>query len=211
MIRLVLLALVTLVLAALIHLVTILAIPHVASRDAYSRVMELAAPEGVTVLPPARPGEQVLPEMDPSMAHAVCPFDVSERPFLVSAALPRHYWAVAFHVPGGAVFYSVTGEAASGGAFEIELRNPAQMRRFRLEMPEPDPQVLHLEAAEDRGFALLRALVPNRTERAAIEAVLAATYCGPLEEPERGPGLDTGSPPVLEPGQVPLPPDRPVP
>lgn len=180
--RLVLLAALTLALAALVHLATVLALPRLATQDSWARVMALSESEGITVLPPARPGETALPLMDPAFVYAVCPYDLGRRPLAIRAPMPASFWAVSFHRPHGVVYYAVNDAAATSDHFEIELRNAPQTRRLRTELTEPAEQVLHIEAPENVGFALFRALAPGRSGRAAVEAALEGIECAPLSE-----------------------------
>lgn len=175
--RLLLLAAISVVLAAIVHLTTILAIPHFATRDAWSRVFEVADPVGISLLPRATPGDEVLPGLDPAIVYGVCLYDLSEGPFAIAAPMPGDYWSIAFHTREGTIFYAVNDEAATSGRFDIEIRNARQMRQFRLEYPDPDEEILTLEAPADVGFALIRALVTSASERPRVEAAMAATVC----------------------------------
>lgn len=199
MTRLALVLAIGLTLGALIHLVTIMAIPRLAVDDAWSRIMAQAAPDGVTPIPAAEPGREALPLLDPSAAYAACRFDLSRGPVLISAPMPPNFWSVSLFGSDRAVFYAVTQEAASEDYFDIELRNEIQMRRFRMSETAPDPQTLHIEAPTNTGFALFRALTTGRSERATVEAELAAIHCGSLPE-----AADPERPPA-----IPLPPPRP--
>ena len=201
--RLVLLCLTTLALAGIVHFVTILAIPRLAPKDGWSRLAALAGDEGITVLPPASPDFDAVPLLDPAIAYAVCPFDLGENGFAISAEMPAHYWSVAFHTRQGTVFYAVNGEAATSSALDIELRNARQLRQFRIEEPEPAEQVLYIEAPEDTGMAVFRALVAHAAERGEIEQVLARTYCAPLPERAADPSLTPRG------DEIPLPEPRP--
>ncbi|MEJ8571314.1 DUF1254 domain-containing protein [Microbaculum marinum] len=193
--RLVLLAVLVVVLSAIVHIATILAIPHFATRDAWSRITELAQPVGVTLLPRAVPGDEVLPGLDPAVVYGVCTYDLSEAPFAIVAAMPGDYWSIAFHTRGGAIFYAVNDEAATSDRFDIEIRNARQMRQFRLEYPDPDEEILTIEAPSDVGFALMRGLVSAPSERPRVEAAMAATVCENFTPP----------PPVPEAVGPPLP------
>jgi uncharacterized membrane protein len=190
-----LLAAITLVLAAIVHLVTILAIPHFATRDAWSRVVEIADPVGITLLPRARPGDEVLPGLDPSIVYGVCLFDLGDAPFAITAPMPGDYWSVSFHNRQGVIFYAVNDEAATSKRFDIEVRDSRQMRQFRLEYPEPDEEILTIESPNETGFALIRALVTKPSLRPRVEAAVAATVCENFTPP----------PPVAEPVGPPLP------
>jgi uncharacterized membrane protein len=193
--RVVLLIAVTLVLAAIVHLTTVLAIPRFATRDAWSRIIEIAEPVGVTLLPRAIPGDEILPGLDPAIVYGACIYDLSEGPFAVTAPMPGGYWSIAFHTRDGVIYYAVNDEAATSDRFDIEIRNAAQMRKFKLEYPEPDEEILTIEAPADVGFALIRALVPAPSLRPRVEAAVAATVCETFVPP----------PPVPEPVGPPMP------
>jgi uncharacterized membrane protein len=193
--RLGLLAAITVVLAAIVHLVTILVIPSFATRDAWSRINEIAEPIGITLLPRARPGDEVLPGLDPAIVYGACLFDLNQGPFAITAPMPGDYWSVSFHTREGIIFYAVNDEAAASRRFDIEIRNAQQMRQFRLEYPEPDEEILTIEAPGNIGFALIRALVSTPSLRPRVEAAVAATVCETFVPP----------PPVTEPVGPPLP------
>jgi uncharacterized membrane protein len=176
------------VLGLLVHLVIVLAIPRVAERDGWSRAMALAAEEGVTLIPAARPGNEALPLLDPALAHAVCRIDLARGPVLISAPLPREFWSISLHSHEHGAYYAVTQDAASAGVFDVEIRNAVQMRRFRMEETEPDPETLYLEAPADINLVVFRALSGGRSGRAEVEAHLADITCGPAPQrlsPER--------------------------
>jgi uncharacterized membrane protein len=59
-------------LGAIVHLVSVLALPRIASQDAYSRLTPTAKLNTVTLLPPADPSYTLMPFMDPAFAVAVC-------------------------------------------------------------------------------------------------------------------------------------------
>lgn len=199
---------ITLVLAAIVHLGTVLAVPYTGPRDAWARLSDMMHEGEVTVLPAARPGEEILPELDPNLVYGVCPYDVSEGPFAVSTEVPASYWAISLQTPQGNVFYAVDNEAAIEGAIDIELRTPEAMRRYQLAVVEEEAErVLAVEAPTRTGHVLIRALVSRGTQREEIEAMLRETFCGTIEEtvvPEE---------PLVEPESdrpyLPVPPDRP--
>lgn len=188
MTRLVLALATGLTLGLLVHLVTVMAVPRVADQDGWSRALAFAEPEGVTLLPPARPDSEALPLLDPALAYAVCRIDLSQGPMLISAPMPRAFWSLALYSREHGVYYAVTQEAAPTEMFEIELRNAAQMRRFRMTETQPDTETLTIEVPADTGLAVFRALAQGRSGRGEAEAHLASIDCGRLPEttdPER--------------------------
>lgn len=189
-----------LTLGLLVHLATVLAIPRVSDRDGWSRAGAMAQDEGVTLLPPARPGNEAIPLLDPSMAYAVCPFDLTRGPWQIRAPLPDAFWSMALYARDSGVFYAVTREASPADVFDVEIRNADQSRRFRIEETASDPETLQIEAPADEGLVVFRALAPGRSGRTEAEARLSATVCNRL--PER-------TDPDSRPSPLPFPRQRP--
>ena len=59
-------------LGGVVHLVSVLALPRIASQDAYSRLTPITKLNAVTPLPLAEPGNTLMPFMDPAFATAIC-------------------------------------------------------------------------------------------------------------------------------------------
>ncbi len=200
-------AAITLVLAAIVHLGTVLALPHTAPRDAWSRLADIVSDDEVTVLPAARPGNEILPMLDPNLVYGVCRYDVTDGPVGISAEMPPAYWSISLQSPQGTVFYAIDDEAAIDGTLEIEMRNPEAMRRYQLAKVDDSDRVIAVEAPTMTGFVLMRALVSRGADRGTIETMMRDTFCGPIEEtvvPEVAPQDEAPEGPRL-----PLPPQRP--
>jgi uncharacterized membrane protein len=150
---------VVLIVAALVHLVVILVIPIVATRDAYARLAALG-PVGATIaLPRPSPSEMRLPFGDPALASAFCRYDLSNGPIRVKAPAGRAGFAsLSFHTKRGAVLYALTDRAATHGLMEAVVATPAQMREFVAHDDEDNPsQDLRIVSPTNEGFVLMRA------------------------------------------------------
>ncbi|HEU4805171.1 MAG TPA: DUF1254 domain-containing protein, partial [Nitrobacter sp.] len=64
-------------LGGVVHLVSVLALPRIASQDAYSRLTAMTTLNAVTPLPHADPDHSPMPFMDPAFAVAICRYDLS--------------------------------------------------------------------------------------------------------------------------------------
>ena len=80
MIRLLFTIIAGVLLGGVVHLVSVLALPRIATQDAYSRLTPLTKLNAVTALPLAAPDNTVMPFMDPAFAIAVCRYDLSTGP-----------------------------------------------------------------------------------------------------------------------------------
>ena len=86
MIRLLFTIIAGVVLGGIVHLVSVLALPRIATQDAYSRLAPITKLNTVTPLPPPDPATAPLPFMDPAFAVAVCRYDLSGGP--IKLAVP---------------------------------------------------------------------------------------------------------------------------
>jgi uncharacterized membrane protein len=75
-----------LLLGGLVHLVSVLALPRIASQDAYSRIERITPVNAVKALPLAEPNNAPIPFMDPAFATAICRYDLSSGP--IKLAVP---------------------------------------------------------------------------------------------------------------------------
>ena len=87
MIRLLFTIIAGVLLGGIVHLVAVLALPRIATQDAYSRLTPLTKLNAVTALPPAEPGTTPMPFMDPAFAVAVCRYDLSSAPIKFTAPI----------------------------------------------------------------------------------------------------------------------------
>ena len=76
-----------LMVAGAVHVVSIVILPFIAPEDAFSRIVGFAPVASVRVLPRASTPEDPLPGRDPSLATALCRYDLERGPLRVSAAV----------------------------------------------------------------------------------------------------------------------------
>jgi uncharacterized membrane protein len=173
-------ALAGLALAGIVHIASVLLMPRLAPRDAYTRLSAFIAPGGVRPLPAAEPGQEILPFLDPAFAYAVCGYDLAKGPLRIRAAVvPGPFVSMSFRSRKGQLFYSLTDRAASRGKIDIVVLTPAQLTEAEAQDNEDEPiQELRLLAPELQGFVLLRALAGAQSELPLAQARLAAVACG---------------------------------
>jgi uncharacterized membrane protein len=176
-------ALAVLLIAGVVHIVSVLLMPLVAPRHAYARLLEAAksdaetARNGVMLFDPPAPGPQLLPFEDPAMAEGVCLFDVAKGPLRLRADIDSDdYLGFSFHDPSGAIFHSITDRASNKGKIDIVVGDARQIEE--MEAGDSDgtpPPETRLTAPSPRGFVLIRALAKRPLDyeraRASVEAV----------------------------------------
>ena len=168
-----------LVIACIVHIVSVLAMPRLAPRDSFARLAAVGPANRMTVLAQAEPGREVVPFIDPAFSFAVCPFDLAGGPVGVTAlATDDTFLALSFHDRQSRVFYALTDRAATKGKIDIVVATAAQVDALEAQDNEDEPpSELRLTAPERQGYVLVRVLKePGRTAR-DVEASLQAVRC----------------------------------
>ena len=173
--------------AGLTHLVAILLLPGVATRDAYDLLAArdpakgATSRTGMTLLAPARPGDTLIPFRDPATVQGLCFFDLGKAPVRVRAKVGEgRLLTLSFRTRDGRVFYSMTDRAALRGSIDIRLVTPAQLETV-VDGDDEDglPEELRLKAPAATGLMVATALIARPSDRADAEARIKAIECEP--------------------------------
>ena len=177
MIRWLLWILAGLVLGGIVHLSTILALPHTASRDAYARLLPVTPVNAFTLLPEPTPSTATMPYMDPAFATAVCRYDLSKGSIKLTAPVSQAYTSVTFYTRFGVAFYAINDRAAGRRAIELDLMTTAQRNALPEEEDVTAADRLIIESPTATGLIVLRALSPEPGLIDMARATLAAARC----------------------------------
>ncbi|WP_146140259.1 DUF1254 domain-containing protein [Alsobacter soli] len=176
-----------LVLAVMVHLASMLALPSFASQNADARLAAFADRHVVTLLPAAVPGPSPLPFRDPATVMAVCRYDLAAGPIRVQATAGEVFLSMAFHRSMGGVFYALTDRSAVRGLMDVVIVTQPQLEALQANDPEDEPvRELRLVSPDRTGFVTFRALAPEPGVAADAEALLKAAVCRPEPLPAKG-------------------------
>ncbi len=162
----------------IVHIVSVLAMPRLAPDDAYARVAAFAPVGGVRILPRAATTGDPLPDRDPSVATAVCRYDLDAGPLRVSAALgDQGFVGLALHARTGVTFFGLTDRAGNDDKLEFVVMTAAQKAaaeaRDSAESPIRDVRVV---APDSRGFVTFD-ILPRVGGYARAERDLSSMSC----------------------------------
>lgn len=167
-----------LVLAGIVHLTSVLAMPVLATNNAFARLSRIAPMNGMTLLPDPTPQGMTLPLTDPAFVSAVCLYDLAEHPLKVRVPATADYTSVSFYTARGVAFYALNDQAA-GQVIELDLLSPAQ----RAALPEDEEITaadrLIVDSPALRGIVLIRAFARYPDTRDAVRRQLEAASCTP--------------------------------
>ncbi len=149
-----------LIVAGIVHIVSILAMPRLAPRDAFARMERLAPAHRMTLLPAASPEGGSPPFEDPALVQGVCRYDLAAGPVRLRAELSSDVLTLfSFHARFGQLYYSMTDRSATRGKLDVLLVTPAQLEAVEANDSEDElPQELRILAPTLQGFILARAL-----------------------------------------------------
>ena len=177
MIRLLFTIIAGVLLGGIVHLVAVLALPRIATQDAYSRLTPMTKLNAVTQLANAEPGNAPMPFMDPAFAVAICRYDLSEGPLQFAVNVSQAYTSVSFYTRYGRAYYAINDRAAGRRVIELDLMTSEQ----RAELPGDEEITaadrLIVESPTTTGLILIKALVPEAGLLSSVKAALAGARC----------------------------------
>ena len=172
--------------AALSHLVAILILPEVTTRDAYSQLIErfgdARARPGMILLPRSRPGDTLVPFRDPATIQGVCFFDLAKAPLRVRTKTEDgRLLTLSFRTADGRIFYAITNRAALRETIDIRLVSAKQLKDVEAGDAEDQilPSELRLKAPGLKGLVVATALVGRPSEADEARDRIMAIACAP--------------------------------
>ena len=167
------------VLGGIVHLVSVLALPRIATQDAYSRLASVTKENAVTALPQTEPANALLPFMDPAFAMAVCRYDLAKGPIKLTVPVSQSYTSVSFYTRSDVAYYAINDRSAGRRQIELQLMTAAQ----RADLPEEEDVTaadrLIVESPSGTGLIVMRALAPEPGLMPVAQAALSRATCKP--------------------------------
>ncbi|MDB5501964.1 MAG: hypothetical protein JWR89_1866 [Tardiphaga sp.] len=170
-------------LGGVVHLVSVLALPRIATQDAYSRLAGITKENAVTALPLTEPGKSLLPFMDPAFALAVCRYDLSNGPIKLAVPVSQSYTSVSFYTRSDVAYYAINDRSAGRRVIELDLMTEAQHAALPEDEDVTAADRLIIDSPTPTGLIVLKALAAEPGLMPQAQASLAAAKCGAPSEP----------------------------
>jgi len=168
-----------LVLAGLIHIVAVLALPMLAPKNGYARLASLGPVNTVIHIPAAAPGQQAMPMMAPDVRYSFCRFDLGGGPVRLTARVADELLLIALYTPEGENFYSVVGADVKRSEIQLIIVTGEQtVEEAGVDAPESSDNVIVVNSPVTEGIALLRLPLAGPSRASFAERALQATSCG---------------------------------
>jgi len=168
----------TLVLASIIHLLAVLALPSLAPRSAWQRLSALGEPNEMVILPAASPSHQSLPLMAPDVRYAICRYDISDGPVRLTTQILDDFWIIAFYTPAGQNFYTISGGELKRDKIEIIISTKREaIFEVGANILDDVDDVVVVATPERQGVAMIRAPLAGPSYAGRIENALKQGSC----------------------------------
>jgi uncharacterized membrane protein len=167
-------------LAGIIHIVTVLVLPYVAERDAWTRLSAITPLNQMAVLNASRSTKLPLPFLAPDAVYAACRFDLTEKNVALRLNILDPAWMVAVYTPQGENFYAMFGSDAKSKSVRLLLLPHDRLARETVsdKTEDGDDQVLVISPST-AGILLIQAPVRGDVFMPATAEALKAAACEP--------------------------------
>ena len=165
-------ALIGVVLGAIAYFATLSATPGLLMAAATKRVAEQGGFNAMAFPALATDESRAIVRPSPDLAYATCPFDLTRGPVLVDAApVPAPYWSLSIFDEDTNVAFVRNNTQSGGQPIKVAIVKPGGVAPAGY---EPVP------VSGERGVALIRVLVANPANFAAIDAARRNSKCAAL-------------------------------
>lgn len=175
--RLLYLTICSLILAGIVHIIIILLIPSLGSKDAAKQISSTFTTNKFHYI---NDGKRVgISNSDPFLKLSVCKFDLANSAIEIKGPKNKNFWSASVFDERGRVIYSLNDRTAIKNQLRMVIVNPIQMADIRQTQPEEVESSILVESQSLRGFVLLRALVPDSSWIAQSVDFLRNSECIP--------------------------------
>ncbi len=174
-------ALLLVVIAGLTHLVSLLAIPAFAERDAWAKLSSAGQSWSFTRISSPQQTERPVTGLDPSLHVAACRFDLREGAVRVTADGKLPFWSVSIFDRRGRNVYSFNDRTAVDRQLFLVVVDPVQMAQLRTASTDSIEQAVLIEAPIEEGFVLIRALEHDPSWQGRLDAFFNSARCERLD------------------------------
>ena len=183
MIRLLATIVAGIVLAGIVHLVSVLALPRIATKDAYSRLTPLTPVNTMTPLPQAAPDNLLLPFMDPAFATGICRYDLSGGPIKLTVPVSPSYTSVSFYTASKIAYYAINDRSAGRKVIELDLMTEEQHENLPKDEEVTAADRLIIDSPSETGLILIKALAAEPGQMEPAQNAINAATCRTQTEP----------------------------
>ena len=165
------------IIAAITHVVIILASPYLIMRSAMGGMLARTGGANIPLsTPTATATSRAVVKPSPDLAYTVCVYDISQGPVLIGGVPSSAYWSIGLYAANTDNFHVITPKASVGGHVNVVLaksRDRAEIPAWKREYPVVVPP-------SQRGIVLWRYLVLDEAGLVDARAAQKTAICQAL-------------------------------
>ena len=167
-----------LVLAGIVHLAAVLAMPWLSERDAFSRLRSTLTADKSEIIAAPAATDTWLPQPDPALAVSACAYNLDEGPVRISAQTSSLFQSLSFHAKASGVFFAITDRAAIRGILDLVVMTRRQLDEALATEDQDEPsRDVRIVAPQREGFVVVRVLAAFPSLREEAETAAKSVSC----------------------------------
>lgn len=167
----------TLLVAALVHTGTVRVLPHMLTTRALAGI---GASNVMHYRGPLNAASRTMPRPNPDMLYAFCPFDLSKGPVRLTAHVPHAtFWSISAYDAAANNFFVRTDRQIGGDSIAVAVMQRGQTFPSLGDATER----AILISPTRRGLFLVRLLIDDHANLAALQAIQQQAVCGTIGGP----------------------------
>lgn len=168
-------------LGVIIHVFTVIALPHFQPNTIWTQIVDLGDPDSINVLDSASVEETTIPMLDPLMEHAFCRFSTLESPRLIHGQMRGLFWSVGIFNKNAEVVFSLNNQMLQSELLSLVIANSDQVQQLESRPVNSPDNATIVEVPDEELFVIVRVYRSDPTLRETIRSMLNGLKCEMLE------------------------------
>jgi uncharacterized membrane protein len=166
----------TLVLAAVFHVLTVMAFPTAMMVALSWKSKDLGRSSNVLYHQPRVTADsRAVVRPSPDLLYSVCSYDVSKVPLRISASVPDTYWSLSFFASNTDNFFVINDREVKATPVDIVLVGPGTSYK------NPGTALV-VTSPSNRGVALIRILITDDSRIEELTRIQKQAFCRPVDQ-----------------------------
>jgi uncharacterized membrane protein len=171
-----------LLLGLIIHLSLILALPHIIPNNVWNQFAKIGDAGQLVIIEKVKPLKPNSLRLDPDLIYAVCRYDLSIGPGILSGKMPKDFWSIGVFNKTGTAIYSTTNRSGGDQSLDLGIFNSAQTRLLAEQKIKLQKDLLIVKSPQNEIFVVIRLAPPHPSMWTRYKKILEEINCGHIGE-----------------------------
>jgi uncharacterized membrane protein len=166
--------------AGIVHISSLLLIPMVSDNDAWSRLSKTTRPGVFTIIDPNSKIASSMRALDPNFIVGACQFSLENGPVVLNGEGKTDFWSLSIFNKRGENLFSLNDRTSDDGILNMAVVTSLQFIEYKNELSSDLQNSVFAQVDTKVGFVILRAFVPNDSEKENVKAFVESSTCDSL-------------------------------